>query len=77
MLGIHRNDCRGRQAAAESRPRHHNSRRRPTVEPLEGRALLSLTTWTVNNLGDAATVPVTRATCGTASPRPTRTTAPT
>ncbi len=32
----------------------------------------SLTTFTVNTLGDAAPVPATRATCGTASTRPTR-----
>src|SRR5271157_1683200 len=40
----------GRGSAA--RPPHRSHRRRLTLEPLEGRALLSLTTWTVNSLGD-------------------------
>ncbi len=40
----------GRNSAA--RPPHRSHRRRLTLEPLEGRALLSLTTWTVNSLGD-------------------------
>ncbi len=33
----------------------HSHRRRLTLEPLECRSLLSLTTWTVNSLGDAGT----------------------
>ncbi len=36
-----------------ARPSHRSHRRRLTLEPLEGRALLSLTTWTVNSLGDS------------------------
>ena len=36
-----------------ARARHRSHRRRFTLEPLEGRALLSLTTWMVNDLGDA------------------------
>ena len=40
----------GRGPAA--RPHHCSHRRRFTLEPLEGRALLSLTTWMVNDLGD-------------------------
>ena len=43
----------GRGSAA--RPPHRSHRRRLTLEPLEGRALLSLTTWTVNSLGDTGT----------------------
>ena len=43
----------GRGSAA--RPPHRSHRRRLTLEPLEGRALLSLTTWTVNSLGDSGT----------------------
>src|SRR5271165_1071017 len=38
-----------------ARPSYRSHRRRLTLEPLECRALLSLTTWTVNNLGDSAT----------------------
>ena len=40
----------GRGSAA--RPSHRSHRRRFTLEPLEGRALLSLTTWLVNDPGD-------------------------
>ena len=43
----------GRSSAA--RPPLRSHRRRLTLEPLEGRALLSLTTWTVNSLGDSGT----------------------
>ncbi len=43
----------GRGSAA--RRLHRSHRRRLTLEPLEGRALLSLTTWTVNSLGDTGT----------------------
>src|SRR5208337_1539442 len=43
----------GRNSGA--RPPHRSHRRRLTLEPLEGRALLSLTTWTVNSLGDTGT----------------------
>ena len=38
-----------------ARPPHRSHHRRLTLEPLEGRALLSLTTWTVNSLGDTGT----------------------
>jgi hypothetical protein len=54
MLNIDRSSTLwfGRRAGLTpaSRPRHHRPRRKPTIEPLEGRALLS--TWTVNSLGD-------------------------
>ena len=54
MLGIHRTarTLFGRRAGhgTPSRTRHHTPRQRFTLEPLEGRALLS--TWTVNSLGD-------------------------
>jgi len=40
---------------SHARPPHRSHRRRFTLEPLECRALLSLTTWTVNSLGDAGT----------------------
>jgi len=59
MLGMHRSPASwfarraGRGPAA--RPHHQSTRRRLTLEPLEGRALLSLTTWTVNSLGDTGT----------------------
>jgi len=59
MLGMHRSPSSwfarraGRGPAA--RPHHQSTRRRLTLEPLEGRALLSLTTWTVNSLGDTGT----------------------
>lgn len=36
-----------------ARPEHRSHRRRLALEPLEVRALLSVTTWTVNSLGDA------------------------
>ena len=38
--------------AASARPRHRSHGRRLMLEPLEVRALLSATTWTVNSLGD-------------------------
>src|SRR5512143_1318188 len=54
MLGIHRSPATlfGRRAARApaSWQRHQRPRRMLTVEPLEGRALLS--TFTVNSLGD-------------------------
>ncbi len=56
MRDIHRSSTTwlarrtGRGSAA--RPPHRSHRRRLTLEPLECRALLSLTTWTVNSLGD-------------------------
>jgi len=59
MQDIHRSSTTwlarwtGRGSAA--RPPHRSHRRRLTLEPLEGRALLSLTTWTVNSLGDTGT----------------------
>ncbi len=57
MWDIHRRSatCFARHAARvpASRPRHRDhARRRLLLEPLETRALLSLTTWTVNSLGD-------------------------
>src|SRR5271166_5966384 len=60
MWDIHRTSAtylaRHSVRAPASRPRHrHHSRRRLTLEPLEGRALLSSTTWTVNSLGDSGT----------------------
>jgi len=60
MWDIHRTSARwlARRAARApaSHPRHRNQlSRRPTLELLEGRALLSLTTWTVNGLGDSGT----------------------
>ena len=60
MWDIHRTSatCLARQPVRvpASRPRHrYHSRRRLAFDPLEGRALLSLTTWTVNSLGDAGT----------------------
>jgi len=59
MLGMHRSpaswfDRRAVRGPA-SRQRHQRPRRMLTVEALEGRALLSLTTWTVNSLGDTGT----------------------
>ncbi len=59
MQDIHRSTTtwlaggKGRGSAAQ--PHHRSQRRRLTLEPLEGRALLSLTTWTVNSLGDTGT----------------------
>src|SRR5271165_868673 len=59
MRNIHRSTTTwlarrtGRGSAA--RPPHYSQRRRLTLEPLEVRALLSLTTWTVNSLGDTGT----------------------
>ena len=48
---LDRRTGRGRRA----RPTHRSHRRRLALEPLESRALLSLTTWTVNSLGDTGT----------------------
>jgi hypothetical protein len=56
MFGIHRSPALlfGRRAARASASwqRHQRPRRILTLEPLEGRTLLS-TTWTVNNTGDS------------------------
>jgi len=57
MRDIHRSTttwlARRTERGSAARPPHRSHRRRLTLEPLEGRALLSLTTWTVNSLGDA------------------------
>ena len=59
MQEIHRSSttwlARRTGRASHARPSHRSHRRRLTLEPLEGRALLSLTTWTVNSLGDSGT----------------------
>ena len=59
MRDIHRSNTNwfGRRAgrSPSPRPRHHSQRRRLTLEPLECRALLSATIWTVNSLGDTGT----------------------
>ena len=71
MWDIHRRSAtwfaRHAARAPASRPRHRDhARRRLLLEPLETRALLSLTTWTVNSLGDTGTGSGTsRATCAT------------
>ena len=76
MWDIHRSTttwlARRTARSSAARPPHRSHRRRLTLEPLEGRALLSLTTWTVNSLGDSARARAPRATCATSSPRPTR-----
>ena len=62
MRDIHRSTTtwfarRGARRSA-ARPLHHSfPRKQLTLEPLEGRALLSLTTWMVNDLGDTGTAP--------------------
>ncbi|MGO9813478.1 MAG: choice-of-anchor Q domain-containing protein [Isosphaeraceae bacterium] len=59
MRDIHRSTttwlARRTGLSSTARPPHRSHRRRLTLEPLEGRALLSLTTWTVNSLGDTGT----------------------
>jgi len=59
MWDIHRKYATSFSHAARapaSRSRHSDhTRRRLLLEPLESRALLSLTTWTVNSLGDSRT----------------------
>jgi Right handed beta helix region/Dockerin type I domain len=59
MRDIHRSTttwlARRTGRGSTARPLHRSHRRRLTLEPLEGRALLSLTTWTVNSLGDTGT----------------------
>ncbi len=59
MREIHRSTttwlARRTGLSSAARPPHRSHRRRLTLEPLEGRALLSLTTWTVNSLGDSGT----------------------
>ncbi len=59
MRDIHRSAttwlARRTERGSTARPPHRSHRRRLTLEPLEGRALLSLTTWTVNSLGDTGT----------------------
>ena len=59
MRDIHRSTttwlARRTGLSSAARPLHRSHRRRLTLEPLEGRALLSLTTWTVNSLGDTGT----------------------
>ena len=59
MRDIHRSTttwlARRTERGSAARPLHRSHRRRLTLEPLEGRALLSLTTWTVNSLGDTGT----------------------
>ena len=59
MRDIHRSTttwlARRTERGSAARPPHRSHRRRLTLEPLEGRALLSLTTWTVNSLGDTGT----------------------
>ena len=59
MWEIHRSSttwlARRTERGSAARPPHRSHRRRLTLEPLEGRALLSLTTWTVNSLGDTGT----------------------
>jgi len=59
MRDIHRSTttwlARRTGRGSTARPPHRSHRRRLTLEPLEGRALLSLTTWTVNSLGDTGT----------------------
>ncbi|MGA7497522.1 MAG: dockerin type I repeat-containing protein [Isosphaeraceae bacterium] len=59
MQEIHRSTttwlARRTGRGSRARPPHRSHRRRLTLEPLEGRALLSLTTWTVNSLGDTGT----------------------
>ena len=59
MRDIHRSAttwlARRTERSSAARPPHRSHRRRLTLEPLEGRALLSLTTWTVNSLGDTGT----------------------
>ncbi len=56
MQDIHRSNTtwltRRTGLGSAARLPHRSTRRTLTLEPLEGRALLSLTTWTVNNLGD-------------------------
>src|SRR5271157_1589305 len=59
MRNIHRSTttwlARRSDRGSAARPPHRSHRRRLLLEPLEGRALLSLTTWTVNSLGDTGT----------------------
>jgi hypothetical protein len=59
MRDIHRSTtswlARRTGHGSAARPSHRSHRRRLTLEPLECRALLSLTTWTVNSLGDTGT----------------------
>ncbi len=59
MRDIHRSTttwlARRTGRGSVARRLHRSHRRRLTLEPLEGRALLSLTTWTVNSLGDTGT----------------------
>ena len=59
MQDIHRSSttwlARRTGLSSAARPPNRSHRRRLTLEPLEGRALLSLTTWTVNSLGDSGT----------------------
>ncbi len=59
MRDIHRSTttwlARRTDRNSPARPTYRSHRRRLTLEPLEGRALLSLTTWTVNSLGDTGT----------------------
>ena len=59
MRDIHRSTttwlARRTERGSAARPLHRSHRRRLTLEPLEDRALLSLTTWTVNSLGDTGT----------------------
>ena len=59
MRDIHRSTttwlARRTDRSSPARPTHRSHRRRLTLEPLECRALLSLTTWTVNSLGDSGT----------------------
>jgi Planctomycete extracellular len=59
MRDIHRSAttwlARRTGRGSTARPPYRSHRRRLTLEPLESRALLSLTTWTVNSLGDTGT----------------------
>src|SRR5271157_4796114 len=59
MRDIHRSAttwlARRTERGSAARPLHRSHRRRLTLEPLEDRALLSPTTWTVNSLGDTGT----------------------
>ena len=51
LIGSRHERRRGRERDAA----RHRRRLRPTVMALEGRELLSATTWTVNSLGDTGT----------------------
>jgi Dockerin type I domain len=59
MWGIHRTSATRFARRADrgllNQTQHHSHLRRLSIEPLEDRALLSATIWTVNSLGDSGT----------------------